>query len=135
MADAWLKPTDIDGMATAGETPVTVAHYLGLTPKWVDGTAVGGCSFMIHVRHAAAAIESGLCKTVLITHGESGRSGVECTRSWLTQEPALDLGRTRNPMRPGASNHEAFELKFTGGGWPFDPASRESKNKPISSPL
>jgi hypothetical protein len=36
-----------------------VAHYLGLTPKWVDGTAVGGCSFMIHVRHAAAAIASG----------------------------------------------------------------------------
>ena len=30
---------------------------------------------MIHVRHAAAAIESGLCKTVLITHAESGRSG------------------------------------------------------------
>ena len=70
MADAGLKPADIDGIATAGETPVTVAHYLGLTPKWVDGTAVGGCSFMIHVRHAAAAIASGLCKTVLITHGE-----------------------------------------------------------------
>ena len=35
------------------------AHYLGLTPKWVDGTAVGGCSFMIQVRHAAAAIASG----------------------------------------------------------------------------
>jgi hypothetical protein len=34
---------DIDGIVTAGETPVTVAHYLGLTPKWVDGTAVGGC--------------------------------------------------------------------------------------------
>ncbi len=62
MADAGLKPADIDGIATAGETPVTVAHYLGLTPKWVDGTAVGGCSFMIHVRHAAAAIESGLCR-------------------------------------------------------------------------
>jgi len=69
-----LKPADIDGIATAGETPVTVAQYLGLTPKWVDGTAVGGCSFMIHVRHAAAAIASGLCETVLITHGESGRS-------------------------------------------------------------
>jgi len=75
MADAGLKPADIDGIATAGETPVTIAHYLGLTPKWVDGTAVGGCSFMIHVRHAAAAIASGLCETVLITHGESGRSG------------------------------------------------------------
>ena len=29
---------------------------------------------MLHVRHAAAAIEAGLCKTVLITHGESGKS-------------------------------------------------------------
>ena len=59
IADAGLKPADIDGIATAGETPVMVAHYLGLTPKWVDGTAVGGCSFMIHVRHAAAAIAPG----------------------------------------------------------------------------
>jgi hypothetical protein len=58
---------------------------LGVTSKWVDGTAVGGCSFMIHVRHAAAAIASGLCETVLITHGESGRSGV---------------GRTRNVVAP-----------------------------------
>jgi len=41
MADAGLKPTDIDGIATAGETPVTVAHYLGLIPKWVDGTESG----------------------------------------------------------------------------------------------
>ena len=41
MADCGLRPKDIDGIATAGETPVTVAHYLGLTPKWVDGTAVG----------------------------------------------------------------------------------------------
>jgi acetyl-CoA acetyltransferase len=80
MKDCGLGPKDIDGIATAGETPVTLAHYLGITPKWVDGTAVGGCSFMIHVRHAAAAIESGLCKTILITHGESGRSGVGRTR-------------------------------------------------------
>src|ERR1700724_2317157 len=76
MADAGLKPADIDGVATAGETPTTVAHHLGITPKWVDGTAVGGCSFMLHVRHAAAAINEGLASTVLITHGESGRSRV-----------------------------------------------------------
>jgi len=31
---------------------------------------------MIHVRHAAAAINEGLCRTVLITHGESGKSRV-----------------------------------------------------------
>jgi acetyl-CoA acetyltransferase len=98
MADAGLKPADIDGIATAGETPVTVAHYLGLTPKWVDGTAVGGCSFIIHVRHAAAAIASGLCETVLITHGESGCSGVGRTRNVVS--PASFAGQFEQPYRP-----------------------------------
>jgi acetyl-CoA acetyltransferase len=79
MRDAGLKPSDIDGVATAGETPTTIAHYLGITPTWADGTAVGGCSFMLHVRHAAAAINEGLCKTVLITHGESGKSRIAVT--------------------------------------------------------
>ena len=36
---------------------------------------------MIHVRHAAAAIEAGLCKTVLITHAESGKSKIGRTRA------------------------------------------------------
>ena len=75
-ADAGITAKDIDGVATAGESPTAVAHYLGITPSWVDGTAVGGCSFMIHVRHALAALQTGQCKTVLITHGESGRSGI-----------------------------------------------------------
>ncbi|MBV1907157.1 MAG: thiolase [Pseudomonadales bacterium] len=76
MRDAGMKPGDIDGVACAGEVPTAVAHYLGIVPTWVDGTSVGGCSFMIHVRHAAAAINEGLCSAVLITHGESGRSRV-----------------------------------------------------------
>ena len=76
MADAGLKPSDIDGIATAGEYPPALAAYLGITPRWVDGTGLGGCSFMVHVRHAVAAIEAGACSTVLITHGESGRSRV-----------------------------------------------------------
>ena len=76
LADAGLTIADIDGFATAGERPTDVAHYLGLTPTWVDGTSVGGCSVRIHVRHAAAAIAAGLCTTVLITHAESGRSWV-----------------------------------------------------------
>ncbi len=80
LADAGLSAADIDGVATAGESPTAIAHYLGITPRWVDGTQVGGCSFMIHVRHAVAAIQQGLCETVLITHGESGRSGIGGSR-------------------------------------------------------
>jgi hypothetical protein len=72
---------------------VTVAHCLILTPKRVAGTAVGGCSFMIHVRHAAAAIAAGLCETVLITHGERGplpASGA----------PAMSSRRRASPATP-----------------------------------
>jgi acetyl-CoA acetyltransferase len=76
MNDAGLSPRDIDGIACAGESPVAVAHYLGITPRYLDATSVGGCSFMMHVRHASAAILAGHCTTVLVTHGESGRSGV-----------------------------------------------------------
>ena len=59
LADAGLTAKDIDGVATAGESPTSLAHYLGITPTWADGTTVGGCSFMLHVRHAAAAINEG----------------------------------------------------------------------------
>ncbi len=102
MRDCGLKPADIDGVATAATQPQAIAHYLGITPTWVDGTSVGGCSFMLHVRHAAAAIESGLCKTVLITHGESGRSGI---------------GLTRAPVLP-ASLAGQFELPYGSFGPP-----------------
>ena len=77
LADAGLSPRDIDGIATVSAPgPVQVAHALGITPDWIDGTGVGGTSFLLHVRHAVAAIRAGYARTVLITHGESGRSRV-----------------------------------------------------------
>jgi hypothetical protein len=56
---------------------------------------------MIHVRHAAAAIASGLCETVLITHGESGRSGVGCTRN--VTAPTSLVGQFEQPYGPRAA--------------------------------
>jgi acetyl-CoA acetyltransferase len=76
LADAGITKNEIDGVLCAGQSPVAVAEYLGIVPTFLDGTSVGGCSFMLHVRHAAAAIKAGLCKTALITHGQSGRSRV-----------------------------------------------------------
>ncbi|HUD39976.1 MAG TPA: thiolase, partial [Streptosporangiaceae bacterium] len=72
VSDAGLTLADIDGIATVtAPGPVQVAHALGITPRWMDGTGVGGTSFLLHVRHAAAAIAAGQASTVLITHGES----------------------------------------------------------------
>ncbi len=76
VADAGLKLSDVDGVAAAGISPITVAHHLGIAPTYVDATAIGGCSFLVHVRHAAAVITAGMAEVVLITHGESGRSHV-----------------------------------------------------------
>ncbi len=81
VADAGLRLKDIDGIATVSSPgPVQVAHSLGIVPRWMDGTGVGGTSFLLHVRHAAAAIRAGYASTVLITHGESGRSRVGAAR-------------------------------------------------------
>ena len=77
VCDAGLALRDIDGIATVSSPgPAQVAHALGITPRWIDGTGVGGTSFLLHVRHAAAAIRAGYAQTVLVTHGQSGRSRI-----------------------------------------------------------
>jgi len=61
LADAGMTPADIDGIATVQTPgPVSIAHALGVEAKWLDGTGVGGTSFLFHVRHAAGAIRAGL---------------------------------------------------------------------------
>ncbi|MGO4278163.1 MULTISPECIES: thiolase C-terminal domain-containing protein [Cupriavidus] len=100
LADAGLTLADVDGITSAVDSPIDVAHYLGITPAWYDGTSVGGCSFMVHVRHAAAAIRAGLCNTVLVLHGQSGRSRV----GWPPRSvpPFSMLGQFEMPYGSGA---------------------------------
>ena len=76
LAEAGLGKGDVDGLCTAGVSPLELGEYLGIEPRFTDGTAVGGSSFVIHVAHAAMAIATGRCEVALITHGESGRSRV-----------------------------------------------------------
>ena len=65
--------SDIDGIFSAGWSS-ELAEHLGLHPKYIDTTSVGGCSFQIHVHHALAAIATGIIDTALISHGEAGWS-------------------------------------------------------------
>jgi acetyl-CoA acetyltransferase len=74
--DAGLTIDEIDGVASTGQYAMEIAHQLGIRPQWVDTTSVGGCSYFLHLRHAAAAIVAGMASAVLISHGESGRSRV-----------------------------------------------------------
>ena len=75
LGQTGLTWADVDGLASTLPT-AELASYLGIRPGWLDGTVVGGCSYMLHVRHAAAAIRSGAASVIVVAHGESGRSRV-----------------------------------------------------------
>ena len=50
--------------------PNDLTEYLGIKyPKWLEGTNIGGSTFLLHVNHAYQAIEAGVCDTVLILFG------------------------------------------------------------------
>ncbi|MFQ5521544.1 MAG: thiolase domain-containing protein, partial [Candidatus Methylomirabilia bacterium] len=78
LQDAGLSIKDVDGYFTAapagGLGPLPILDYLNLNPRYVDGTTIGGSSFVAHVHHAAAAIAEGRCEVALITYGSTARS-------------------------------------------------------------
>ncbi len=82
MADAGLKPSDIDGVATAGESPVQTANYLGITPTWVDSTSVGGCSFMTHAKPAGTGVGWNILPRIC-GHASRTRNGISVCRNAL----------------------------------------------------
>lgn len=75
LADCGLQLSDIDGFMLAGgdfakpENAGQIAEYLGLNPRYLDGTQVGGSTFELFIQHAVAAIKAGFCETVLIVYG------------------------------------------------------------------
>jgi acetyl-CoA acetyltransferase len=76
--DAGLRMRDIDGLCAAAAQllmpSAALSAYLGIAPRFVDATSVGGASFLSHVASAEAAIVSGRCETVVIAYGSTRRS-------------------------------------------------------------
>ena len=97
--DCGIDKNEIDGIATT-MSPAALAHYLGIIPTWIDNTQVGGTSFLVHVRHAAAAIASGLCETVLVAMAESGRNRVGEQTGRIGDVASVSGGR-RDSSFPG----------------------------------
>ncbi len=77
LADAGLGAKDVDAVLSTGrQTANDVPEYLGIRPRYLDNTQMGGCSFIAHLQHALCIVEAGVAEVVLITHGESGASRV-----------------------------------------------------------
>ena len=80
LAEAGLSPADVDGLASTGQgtlPPVDVGEYLGLRPRWVDSTAVGGASWEVMASHAVDAIAAGHADVVLLTYGSTARADLK----------------------------------------------------------
>ncbi len=96
--DCGLKLSDVDGVLSAATqvrtAPMTLSEYLGIKPKFFDGTAIGGSSFMSHVAHAQLAIEHGLCEVAVIAYGSTQRSVSRAAASPREPNPY------ENPYRP-----------------------------------
>ena len=76
--DAGLTKADIDGYFCAGDAPggvMNMVDYLGLKVRHLDSTDTGGCSYLIHLGHAAEAIAAGKCSIALITLAGKPRTG------------------------------------------------------------
>ena len=98
LADAGIPMHAVDGLLTAGMwgvpgpgqlATVTLSEYLGIAPRFVDGTNIGGSAFEAHVAHAATAIEAGRCEVALITYGSLQRS--EASRNLAGRPSVLTM--------------------------------------------
>ena len=78
LRDAGLTMKDVDAIYTSGVPglqPIVLAEYMGINPKILDSTSIGGSSFDSHVGHALHAINAGACEVALITYGATWNSG------------------------------------------------------------
>jgi acetyl-CoA acetyltransferase len=78
LEDAGLTLRDVDGVfcatTQARTSAMSLVEYLGLPNAYTDSTIVGGSSFEVHVAHAHAALEAGLCSVAVVAYGSTQRT-------------------------------------------------------------
>jgi acetyl-CoA acetyltransferase len=72
LSEAGLSIGDVDGVCHAGSS-MGLAEYLGVHPRFTEGTMTGGSSFEVHVEHAAAAIAAGIADVVISVYAATPR--------------------------------------------------------------
>ncbi|MFL9899333.1 thiolase [Paraburkholderia fungorum] len=94
--DAGLKAADIDAVFAHWDdraAGLLVTEYMGLDPRYVDSTVVGGQSNLTHIVHAMAAMEAGLCDVALITYGSTQRLDRSRSRGGHAQDARMPNGQ------------------------------------------
>jgi acetyl-CoA acetyltransferase len=78
VTDAGLAMNDVDALFICLPDDIyaslSLAEYLGLSPRYTDNNRTGGSAFMSHVATAALMLEAGYIDTALIAYGSNQRS-------------------------------------------------------------
>lgn len=83
IADAGLRPSQIDGLLTAYSFTEpyfmlgsVLAEYLGISPRYCTSIVAGGASPTIMLHHAVQAVVTGAANYVLVCAGENRATGM-----------------------------------------------------------
>jgi len=105
LADAGLTNKDVDGVITANSWSEPhfyhaewIAEYLGILPSHCLTVGTGGGTIIAAMHHAASAIASGLCQTVLIAAADNWLSAF--SREKMVELMAANAG------------HPQFEIPY-----------------------
>ena len=149
LQDAGLTLKDVDGLfcaTTQGRTSaMSLAEYLGLPDAYTDSTIVGGSSFEIHVAHAQAALEAGLCTVAVITYGSTQRTVGRRAASSREYNPyetpfrpflpasAYAMAASRHMHAFGTTREQLAEVAVAARDWAvLNPAAWEKKPLTVS---
>src|SRR5438477_766161 len=150
--DAGLRVRDIDGLLCATTQSRTsglnLSEYLGISPKFIDTTILGGSSFMFHVAHAVAALQLGLCEVAAIAYGSTQRTVGRRQASVREINPfetpyrpflpstAYALAASRHMHQFGTTREQLAEVAVAARQWALlNPAAWEKKPLTIAEVL
>lgn len=161
LADAGLRLDQVDAVFCAASQSRTSAlmlcEYLGIDPRYVDSTFLGGASFEVHLGHAMAAIEAGLCSVAVIAYGSTQRTigrkhasvreynPYETPFSPFLPSSAYALAASRHMHEFGTTREQLAEVAVAARQWALlNPAAWEKApltiadvlgSRPVSDPL
>lgn len=118
-----LRPQDIDGFATNNTlSDCSNPFYsnfcvesLGITPRWLQTTDIGGCSPIGNVARASAAIMAGMCEVVMLINSDSPSTKLSQSYGGFRSEFLEPTGIQGPPGAFGLLMNryiEKYDLKF-----------------------
>ncbi|HVZ07567.1 acetyl-CoA acetyltransferase [Rhodopila sp.] len=161
LADAGLALKDVDGVFCATTqsrfSAMALTEYLGLPNAFTDNTIVGGSSFEIHLAHAHAALELGLCNVAVVAYGSTQRTVGRRAASQREYNPyetpfqpflpasAYAMAASRHMHEYGTTREQLAEVAVAARQWALmNPVAWEKKPltiqdvlnaRPISEPF